>query len=64
MKGSEFLDALRDAVAPAAISSVTGSSTGVAIKLSDGRTIKAERKAIAELNSDDDMAAYVKRVVR
>lgn len=63
MKGSDFVDALKVAVAPASIVNIAGSSEGVAFKLSDGRTLKAERKAIAALNDSDDLAVYVKRVI-
>ncbi len=63
MKGSDFVDALRAAVAPVAIINIIGSSEGVALKLADGRNIKAERKAIAALCDRDEMTAYVKRVL-
>jgi hypothetical protein len=63
MKGNEFVDALRDAVAPAAVVNIAGGSEGLEFKLSDGRLIKAERKAIAALNDGDELAAYVKRVI-
>jgi len=63
MKGIEFVDALRAAVAPLAVIDISGNSEGVVFKLSDGRSLKAERKAIAALNDDDAMAVYVKRVL-
>ncbi len=63
MKGNEFVDALRDAIAPATVVNITGGSEGLTFKLSDGRSIKAERKAIAALRDGDELADYVKRVL-
>ena len=63
MKGNDFTEALRSAVAPLTVDRIAGTPEGVTFKLSDGRTIKAERRVIADLKDGDEMADYVKRVI-
>lgn len=59
MKGSDFVDALRNAVAPVAITGLKGEADGVTFTLSDGRLIKAERKRIAKLDTAEQAEAYL-----
>jgi len=61
--GNDFIEALKAAVAPRTITNIKGQSDGVIVTLSDGTKVTAERKVIATLRDDDEIAAYVARVI-
>lgn len=50
--GTQFMDALREAIAPATVTKMHGLSTHLVITLSDGRRIEVTRHRVKQVDAE------------